>query len=380
MDGLAASLATVSCAVFAVAALDQDSGELALVVALALGGACLGFLPFNLRPGRSARVFMGDSGSQVIGFGLASLALASSWTTAGATADERRAAAARAGGPDPGHDVRDRAPHDRAAACDARRHRPLVAPARLLRPLRAAGRCRADAAGGAARRHRARIQRAREPPRHRSRAADLVRRPRPVRQLPRRPAGALAQRGSRPGAAALARVLLQPPPPRRGADGLRDHLLLVPGVVSPVRRRRWHEHAARALPGDAADPARRHLRPLRPLRDLPADLAVRVGTRPARDRRRGRAVRAAHDRDRQGDSLLPRLPARDLHRRRAALRDARGGIAPGAAAAAGLGSVRTTQTARPHRRRRPLGPRARARAGRDAGRPASSGSSTTTRR
>jgi UDP-GlcNAc:undecaprenyl-phosphate/decaprenyl-phosphate GlcNAc-1-phosphate transferase len=85
MDGLAASLAAVSCAVFAVAALAQDSGELALVVALALGGACLGFLPFNLRPGRNATVFMGDSGSQVLGFGLASLALASSWTTAGAT-------------------------------------------------------------------------------------------------------------------------------------------------------------------------------------------------------------------------------------------------------------------------------------------------------
>ena len=85
LDGLAASLAAVSCAVFALAALAQDSGELALVVALALGGACLGFLPFNLRPGRSATVFMGDSGSQVLGFGLASLALASSWTTAGAT-------------------------------------------------------------------------------------------------------------------------------------------------------------------------------------------------------------------------------------------------------------------------------------------------------
>ena len=28
----------------------------------------------------------------------------------------------------------------------------------------------------------------------------------------------------------------------RGADGLRDHLLLVPGVVPPVRRRRRHEH------------------------------------------------------------------------------------------------------------------------------------------
>ena len=51
---------------------------------------------------------MGDSGSQVIGFGLA-FALASSWTTAGATADEHRAAAARARDPDPGHDARDRA-------------------------------------------------------------------------------------------------------------------------------------------------------------------------------------------------------------------------------------------------------------------------------
>jgi UDP-GlcNAc:undecaprenyl-phosphate GlcNAc-1-phosphate transferase len=85
MDGLAASLATVSCAVFAVDAIARDAGELGLVVALALGGACAGFLPFNLRRGRGAAVFMGDSGSQVIGFALASLALASSWTTAGAT-------------------------------------------------------------------------------------------------------------------------------------------------------------------------------------------------------------------------------------------------------------------------------------------------------
>ncbi len=85
MDGLAASLAAVSCAVFAVDAIARDSGELGLVVALALGGACVGFLPFNLRPGKRAAVFMGDSGSQLIGFGLAGLALASSWTTAGAT-------------------------------------------------------------------------------------------------------------------------------------------------------------------------------------------------------------------------------------------------------------------------------------------------------
>jgi UDP-GlcNAc:undecaprenyl-phosphate GlcNAc-1-phosphate transferase len=85
MDGLAASLAAVACAVFVVDAVARDSGELGLVVALALGGACAGFLPFNLRPGRRARLYMGDSGSQTIGFGLASLALLSSWTTAGAT-------------------------------------------------------------------------------------------------------------------------------------------------------------------------------------------------------------------------------------------------------------------------------------------------------
>jgi UDP-GlcNAc:undecaprenyl-phosphate GlcNAc-1-phosphate transferase len=85
MDGLAASLAAVSCAVFAVDTVARDQGELVLVVALALGGACVGFLPYNLRPRRRAALFMGDSGSQVIGFGLASLALASSWTTAGAT-------------------------------------------------------------------------------------------------------------------------------------------------------------------------------------------------------------------------------------------------------------------------------------------------------
>ena len=54
MDGLAASLATVTCAVFALDAVAGDEG-LVLVVALALGLACLGFLPFNLRPRRARR-------------------------------------------------------------------------------------------------------------------------------------------------------------------------------------------------------------------------------------------------------------------------------------------------------------------------------------
>jgi len=85
MDGLAATLAVVSCAYFAVDALTEHENETVLALALALGLACAGFLPFNLRPRRGAAIFMGDSGSLVIGFGLASLALAASWTVAGTT-------------------------------------------------------------------------------------------------------------------------------------------------------------------------------------------------------------------------------------------------------------------------------------------------------
>ncbi|MDW8338907.1 MAG: hypothetical protein RMM28_07205 [Thermoleophilia bacterium] len=85
MDGLAATLAAIACAYFAIDAVTEHPSDLVLALALALGGACAGVLPFNLRPRRGAAVFMGDSGSQVLGFGLAALALASSWTVAGAT-------------------------------------------------------------------------------------------------------------------------------------------------------------------------------------------------------------------------------------------------------------------------------------------------------
>ena len=85
MDGLAATLAAIACGYFAIDAVTEHENDTVLVLALALGVSAVGFLPFNLRPGRKAHVFMGDSGSQVLGFGLASLALASSWTVAGTT-------------------------------------------------------------------------------------------------------------------------------------------------------------------------------------------------------------------------------------------------------------------------------------------------------
>jgi UDP-GlcNAc:undecaprenyl-phosphate GlcNAc-1-phosphate transferase len=85
MDGLAATLASVACAYFAIDAVTLHPNDLVLVLALSLGFACGGFLPYNLRADGKALVFMGDSGSQVLGFLLASLGLAASWTTAGTT-------------------------------------------------------------------------------------------------------------------------------------------------------------------------------------------------------------------------------------------------------------------------------------------------------
>ncbi len=85
MDGLAGSLAVISAAFFASSSAIQGGTQLVLVTSLALALAVGGFLPFNLRPGRQALTWMGDSGSQLIGFTLAALGLASSYTVASST-------------------------------------------------------------------------------------------------------------------------------------------------------------------------------------------------------------------------------------------------------------------------------------------------------
>ena len=344
MDGLAASLATVSCAVFAVAALDQDSGELALVVALALGGACLGFLPFNLRPGRSARVFMGDSGSQVIGFGLASLALASSWTTAGATLtslvlpllvlavpilDTTLVTVRR---------TIERRPVTQGGT-DHSSHRLVyyglseqqaVAALTLLAALLGATALAYNVLANA-----------------RVTAVGLLISFVVLVQFASF-LGDLQERSRRedPGPAPpLWRAFFSNP--RRLVEVLTDfgiicfsflasYLLFVDGGGTNIQRG--------TLPRSAADPARRPICPLRRLRDLPADLAVRLGSRPARDRRRGRAVGAAHDRNRPRDPSAHRLPARDLRRRRVAVHDARRGVTAGAAPAPRSRAVRASRS------------------------------------
>jgi UDP-GlcNAc:undecaprenyl-phosphate GlcNAc-1-phosphate transferase len=85
MDGLAGTLALIAATFFAIDSVTVHEERLLLVLSLALACTTLGFLPFNFRPGRAAAVFMGDSGSQVLGFTLGALGLATSWKVAETT-------------------------------------------------------------------------------------------------------------------------------------------------------------------------------------------------------------------------------------------------------------------------------------------------------
>ncbi|MBW2722422.1 MAG: undecaprenyl/decaprenyl-phosphate alpha-N-acetylglucosaminyl 1-phosphate transferase [Deltaproteobacteria bacterium] len=78
MDGLAAGLAAIIAFFLAIVALQMDAPFVGWT-AVAMMGACLGFLPYNFRPGKRALIFLGDAGSTTIGFVLASLAIYSDW-------------------------------------------------------------------------------------------------------------------------------------------------------------------------------------------------------------------------------------------------------------------------------------------------------------
>jgi len=85
MDGLAASMGMVASGFFAIAAATVNPNRDIFIVAASLSLACAAFLPFNLRRGKPAAVFMGDSGSQVIGLALGSLGLAATYKAVGTT-------------------------------------------------------------------------------------------------------------------------------------------------------------------------------------------------------------------------------------------------------------------------------------------------------
>jgi UDP-GlcNAc:undecaprenyl-phosphate/decaprenyl-phosphate GlcNAc-1-phosphate transferase len=75
LDGLAAGIGVIASAAtctFSIHVLAESGGDVInyapALIAVTLAGACLGFLPHNFQP---ARIFMGDSGSMLIGLALA---------------------------------------------------------------------------------------------------------------------------------------------------------------------------------------------------------------------------------------------------------------------------------------------------------------------
>jgi UDP-GlcNAc:undecaprenyl-phosphate GlcNAc-1-phosphate transferase len=82
LDGLAAGVCSIAGGTFAVIALSLGRPNAAVLSAI-VAGACLGFLRHNFYP---ARIFMGDSGSMLLGFVLATVAIEGTLKTAATVA------------------------------------------------------------------------------------------------------------------------------------------------------------------------------------------------------------------------------------------------------------------------------------------------------
>lgn len=77
LNGLSSGIAGISAIFFGILAL-QNSEMYVALIAFALAGACFGFLKHNFP---KADIFMGDSGSMLLGFVLACLAILGTWKT-----------------------------------------------------------------------------------------------------------------------------------------------------------------------------------------------------------------------------------------------------------------------------------------------------------
>ncbi|MCD8016527.1 MAG: undecaprenyl/decaprenyl-phosphate alpha-N-acetylglucosaminyl 1-phosphate transferase [Oscillospiraceae bacterium] len=71
LDGLACGVSAISSVTMLVVAMLVSESSIAVILA-ALAGACLGFIPYNLNP---AKIFMGDTGSQLLGYLLATVSV-----------------------------------------------------------------------------------------------------------------------------------------------------------------------------------------------------------------------------------------------------------------------------------------------------------------
>ena len=71
LDGLAVGVSAISSMTMLIVSLFVSEPVVSIILA-ALTGACLGFMPYNLNP---AKIFMGDVGSQLLGFVLSTASI-----------------------------------------------------------------------------------------------------------------------------------------------------------------------------------------------------------------------------------------------------------------------------------------------------------------
>ena len=79
MDGLAAGLSIIFALLFSIVFLQMGSFSM-VPLCLFILGTCIGFIPYNFRGEKGATIFLGDTGSNFLGFVLASLAIMAEWS------------------------------------------------------------------------------------------------------------------------------------------------------------------------------------------------------------------------------------------------------------------------------------------------------------
>lgn len=79
IDGLASALSIICALFLGILAFNTDQPALGWF-AVAIVGACAGFIPHNFRLRKSALLFLGDAGSTFLGFTLAGLAVLGQWS------------------------------------------------------------------------------------------------------------------------------------------------------------------------------------------------------------------------------------------------------------------------------------------------------------
>jgi UDP-GlcNAc:undecaprenyl-phosphate GlcNAc-1-phosphate transferase len=79
MDGLAAGLCIIFSCLFSIVFLQMGSFSM-VPLCLFILGTCIGFIPYNFRGEKGATIFLGDTGSNFLGFVLASLAIMAEWS------------------------------------------------------------------------------------------------------------------------------------------------------------------------------------------------------------------------------------------------------------------------------------------------------------